>query len=204
MIQAQLKKKPTKKKKTSDEEDNTYTPSAEETKKLREKRKEVQSRVIPRNVRARKGGATLPKDQVGKKEKHVETSKVLEAKKDPSVEIPKEPEMQNVEVPVVKAQQKAGDGDDYVEITGFRAATPPPPPPPQDHLFQKGVNLRIQRIKIFLICLEIFLMLLGYTKMILVWLMILMCLIVWLSILWRRKLVILRKKKPKLKLNVIC
>ncbi|MFS7935630.1 hypothetical protein Hanom_Chr05g00405831 [Helianthus anomalus] len=77
------------------------------------------SRVIPRNVRARKGGATLLKDQGGKKEKHVETSKVSEAEKDSNVEIPKEPEVQNVEVP-------------KVEVTRVRASTPPPPPPPEN------------------------------------------------------------------------
>ncbi|MFS7930573.1 hypothetical protein Hanom_Chr04g00345871 [Helianthus anomalus] len=111
---AQLKKKPTKKKKGSDEEDKTYTPSAEETKKLRAKRKATQTRVIPRNVQATKGGASVPKDQGGKKEKHVTTSKVHEAEKVQSVEAPKAPEVQTESVPK------------------FRAATPPPPPPPQD------------------------------------------------------------------------
>ncbi|MFS7976570.1 hypothetical protein Hanom_Chr10g00894001 [Helianthus anomalus] len=120
---AQLKKKPTKKKKGSDEEDSTYTPSVEEIKKLRKKRKAVQTGVIPRNVRAKKGGATLPKDQGGKKEKHVETSKVLKAEKDPSVEIPKELEVQSIEVPEVEAQKNVFDAD-YVEV---RDATPSPP-----------------------------------------------------------------------------
>ncbi|MFS8006520.1 hypothetical protein Hanom_Chr14g01250161 [Helianthus anomalus] len=82
---AQLKKKPTKKKKASDDEDSTYTPSVDEQKKLRIKRKAVQTGVIPRNVRAKKGGASLPKDQGGKSEKHVEA--------------PKEPEVQSVEIP---------------------------------------------------------------------------------------------------------
>ncbi|MFS8009917.1 hypothetical protein Hanom_Chr14g01290941 [Helianthus anomalus] len=126
---AQLKKKPTKKKKTSDEEDNTYSPSAEKTKKLRAKRKVVQSGVILRNVRARKGSASVPKDQGGKKEKHVTTSTVQEAEKVQSVEVPKEPEVQSV--PEVEFQKKGGDVD-YVELTWFRAATPLPPPPPQD------------------------------------------------------------------------
>ncbi|KAM0040178.1 hypothetical protein Hdeb2414_s0012g00390791 [Helianthus debilis subsp. tardiflorus] len=126
---AQLKKKPTKKKKTSDEEDNTYTPSLDEQKKLRIKQKAVQSRVLPRKVCARKGDASLPKDQGGKKEKHVTTSTVHEAEKVQSVEVPKEPEVQSI--PEVEIQTNGGD-DDYVGITGIRATTPPPPPPPQD------------------------------------------------------------------------
>ncbi|MFS8007794.1 hypothetical protein Hanom_Chr14g01265211 [Helianthus anomalus] len=105
----QMKKKPLKKRKGSDEEDSTYTPTGEEKKKLRIKRKAVQSGVIPRNVRARKGGASVPKDQGGKSDKHIETSKVLEAEKEQYEEIPKEPE--------------------DVEITGVRISTPPPPPP---------------------------------------------------------------------------
>ncbi|MFS8002625.1 putative transcription factor bZIP family [Helianthus anomalus] len=117
----QLKKKPTKKKKAPDEEDSTYVPP-EKTKKLRAKRKAVQSGVIPRNVHAKKIGATLPKDQEGMKEKHVKTSKVHETEKIQGVEVPKEPE--------VEVQKKAGNGDDYVEITRFKVATPPPPPPP--------------------------------------------------------------------------
>ncbi|MFS7907220.1 hypothetical protein Hanom_Chr01g00068721 [Helianthus anomalus] len=67
---AQLKKKPSKKQKASDEEDLTYVPP-EKTKKLRAKRKAVQYGVLPRKVRARKCDASLPKDQEGKKEKHV-------------------------------------------------------------------------------------------------------------------------------------
>ncbi|KAM0011429.1 hypothetical protein Hdeb2414_s0063g00764711 [Helianthus debilis subsp. tardiflorus] len=128
---AQLKKKPTKKKKGSDEEDTTYIPSVEETKKLRIKRKAVQTGVIPRNVRARKGGALMPESQSGKGEKHVTSSKVLEAEKDQSVEIPKEPEVQSVEVPEVEVQKEACVDDD-VEITGVRVSTPPPPPPPEN------------------------------------------------------------------------
>ncbi|KAF5787343.1 hypothetical protein HanXRQr2_Chr10g0451661 [Helianthus annuus] len=135
----QLKKKPLKKRKGSDEEDTTYTPNVEEKKTLRIKRKAVQSGVIPRNVRAKKGGATLKllksqkfKDQGGKSEKHVTTSKGLEAEKVQSIETTKEPEVQSVEIPVVEVQKKAGDGDDEVEITGVRASTPPPPPPPEN------------------------------------------------------------------------
>ncbi|KAF5822286.1 hypothetical protein HanXRQr2_Chr01g0024661 [Helianthus annuus] len=71
---AKLKKKATKKQKGSDEKDSTYTPSVDEPKKQRAKRKAVQTRVIPRSVRAKKTGATLPKDKDGKKEKHVTTS----------------------------------------------------------------------------------------------------------------------------------
>ncbi|MFS7919133.1 hypothetical protein Hanom_Chr03g00209251 [Helianthus anomalus] len=99
---AQLKKKPTKKKKGSDEEDSTYTPLVDERKKLRIKQKAVQTRVIPRNVRARKGGASIPESQIRKSEKHVATSKVLEAEKIQSVEDPIEPEVQNV--PEVEVQ----------------------------------------------------------------------------------------------------
>ncbi|KAJ0772827.1 hypothetical protein HanRHA438_Chr03g0105751 [Helianthus annuus] len=120
---AQLKKKPTKKQKGSDKEDSTYVPP-EKTKKLR-KRKSVPTGVIPRRVREKKTGAELPKDKDGKKEKHVEKSKVTEAEKIQSVEIP---EVKSVEVPDVKVQKKS-DGDDYVEIMGYKAATPPPPPP---------------------------------------------------------------------------
>ncbi|KAJ0467974.1 hypothetical protein HanIR_Chr14g0691331 [Helianthus annuus] len=125
---AQLKKKPTKKKKGSDEEDSSYSPSVDERKKLRIKRKAVQTGVIPRNFRAKNGGASMSEIQSGKSEKHVATSKVHEAEKIQSVEIPKEPEVQSV--PEVEVQKQAGDGDDYVEIIGFKAATPPPPPPP--------------------------------------------------------------------------
>ncbi|KAF5820915.1 hypothetical protein HanXRQr2_Chr01g0007641 [Helianthus annuus] len=89
----QMKKKPLKKKKGSDEEDTTYTPTGEEKKKPRIKRKVIQTGVIPRNVRARKGGASVHKDQSGKSEKYIETSKVLEAEKDQHVEVPKEPEI---------------------------------------------------------------------------------------------------------------
>ncbi|KAJ0667672.1 hypothetical protein HanPI659440_Chr17g0680371 [Helianthus annuus] len=99
---AQLKKKPTKKQKGSDEEDSTYTPSDDERKKLRIKRKVVQTGVIPRNVRAKKAGATLPKDKDGKSEKHVTTSTVLEAEKTQSVEVPQAPEAQTQSVPEVE------------------------------------------------------------------------------------------------------
>ncbi|MFS8002734.1 hypothetical protein Hanom_Chr13g01205551 [Helianthus anomalus] len=97
----QLKKKPHKKRKGSDEEDSTYLPTAEEKKKLRTKRKAVQSGVIPRNVRAKKGGASMPEGQSGKSEKHVTTSKGPEAVKDQHVEVPEVPEIQSVEKPEV-------------------------------------------------------------------------------------------------------
>ncbi|XP_021987166.1 nucleolar and coiled-body phosphoprotein 1-like [Helianthus annuus] len=42
--------------------------------------------------------------------------------KSPSVDVPKEPEVKAKEVPVVGTEKKTGD-DDYVEITGFRAAS---------------------------------------------------------------------------------
>ncbi|KAJ0765762.1 hypothetical protein HanPI659440_Chr08g0307261 [Helianthus annuus] len=103
---AHLKKKPTKKQKASDEEDSTCVP--DEPTKQRGKRKAVQTGVIPRRVRAKKTGAELPKDKDGKKEKHVETLKVQEPEKAQSVEIPKEPEVQNVEVPDVEVQKKTG------------------------------------------------------------------------------------------------
>ncbi|KAJ0561043.1 hypothetical protein HanHA300_Chr06g0218371 [Helianthus annuus] len=122
----QLKKKPQKKRKGSDEEDSTYMPTAEEKKKLRIKRKAVQTCVIPRNVRAKKGGASMPESQSGKTEKHVATLKGPEAVKDQHVEVPKAPEVQSVEKP--EGQQKAGAGDDEVEITEVRISTPPPLP----------------------------------------------------------------------------
>ncbi|MFS7905298.1 hypothetical protein Hanom_Chr01g00046051 [Helianthus anomalus] len=89
--------------------------------KRQTKRKAVQYGDLPRKVHARKGGASLAKDQEGKKEKHVATSKVQEGEKAQSVEVPVEPE--------VVVQKQTGVGDDYVEITGYKAATPPPPPP---------------------------------------------------------------------------
>ncbi|MFS7916650.1 hypothetical protein Hanom_Chr03g00179821 [Helianthus anomalus] len=114
----QLKKKPQKKRKGFDEEDSTYTPTVEEKKKLRIKRKVVQTGVIPRNVRARKGGATMYESQSGKSEKHMETSKGPEAVKEQHVEVPKEPEVQSVEKPEV--EKKKGAGDDEVEVTEVR------------------------------------------------------------------------------------
>ncbi|MFS8003472.1 hypothetical protein Hanom_Chr13g01214391 [Helianthus anomalus] len=102
----QLMKKPQKNKaKGSDEEDSTYTPTAEEKKKIRIKRKAVQTGIIPRNVRAKKGSATMPEVQSGKKEKHVIISK------DPET-----------------VKNAGDDDDDDVVITEERMSTPPPPP----------------------------------------------------------------------------
>ncbi|MFS8002068.1 hypothetical protein Hanom_Chr13g01197801 [Helianthus anomalus] len=87
-------------------------PTAKEKKKLRTKRKAVQSGVIPRNVRAKKGSASIPEVQCGKGEKHVATSKGPEAVKDKNIEVP---------------EKKTGADDDVV-ITEVRLSTPPPPP----------------------------------------------------------------------------
>ncbi|MFS7967691.1 hypothetical protein Hanom_Chr09g00788721 [Helianthus anomalus] len=123
-----LKKKPQKKRKGSDDEVSTYTPTVAEKKKLRIKRKAVQTAVIPRNVRAKKGGATMPEGQRGKSEKHVTTSMGPEAVKDLHVEVSEVPEIQSVEKPEV--QKKAGADDDVV-ITEVRVSTPPPPENPE-------------------------------------------------------------------------
>ncbi|XP_022040568.1 claspin-like [Helianthus annuus] len=112
---AQLKKKPLKKKKTSDEEDSPFEP--DQPKKQVKKRKAVQAGVIPRNVRAKKSGAEPHKDKGGKKEKHIQKTQ--------GVEVPKEPEVESIKEPV--AERETG-GDDYVEVTGFKAASPRPPP----------------------------------------------------------------------------
>ncbi|MFS8017925.1 hypothetical protein Hanom_Chr15g01386091 [Helianthus anomalus] len=125
----QMKKKPHKRnKKGSDDEDTTYTPTTVEKEKLRIKHKAIETGVIPRNVRAKNGGASMPESQNGKSEKHIETSKGSEAEKVESIEVPKAPEVQNVEKP--EDQKKAGAGDDEIEITEVRASSPPPPPPP--------------------------------------------------------------------------
>ncbi|KAF5768355.1 hypothetical protein HanXRQr2_Chr14g0635451 [Helianthus annuus] len=108
----QLKKKPQKKRKGSDEEDSTYMPTAKEKKKLRTKRKAVQSGVIPRNVRAKKAGATMPESQSGKKEKHVTTSKGPAAVIDQNAEVP---EVQSVEKPEAE-KEKVPENPEYVRI----------------------------------------------------------------------------------------
>ncbi|MFS7918523.1 hypothetical protein Hanom_Chr03g00202181 [Helianthus anomalus] len=99
--------------------------TAVEKKKLRIKRKAVQTGVIPRNVRAKKAGATMPEGQSGKSEKHMTTSKGPKTVKDQHVEVPEVPEIQSVENPEV--QKKAG-ADDNVVITNVRVSTPPPLP----------------------------------------------------------------------------
>ncbi|MFS8019434.1 hypothetical protein Hanom_Chr15g01403731 [Helianthus anomalus] len=101
----QLKKKPQKKK-------------VKEKKKLRIKHKAVQSGIIPRNVKAKKGSASLAESKSGKSEKYVISSKGPEVVKDKDVQIP---EVQNVE-------DKVGDDEDVV-ISDERVATPPPPTP---------------------------------------------------------------------------
>ncbi|XP_021986071.1 uncharacterized protein LOC110882328 [Helianthus annuus] len=83
-----LKKKPQKKRKGSDEEDSTYTPTAEEKKELRTKRKAVQSGVIPRN----------PEKPEAVKEQNIEV-----------------PEVQSVEKPEAE-KEKAPESPDYVRI----------------------------------------------------------------------------------------
>ncbi|MFS7962681.1 hypothetical protein Hanom_Chr08g00729471 [Helianthus anomalus] len=128
----QLKKKPLKKKKTSDDEDRSYDPDES----IRKKRKAVQAGVIPRNVRAKKSRAEPQKDKGGKKENHVQKEKT------PIVEIPKEPEVQTKVEPVVEAEKGTGD-DDYVEIIGFKPASPRPVPqdiPKSSHQKETGFN----------------------------------------------------------------
>ncbi|MFS8019337.1 hypothetical protein Hanom_Chr15g01402621 [Helianthus anomalus] len=118
---AQLKKKPSKKQKASDAEDSPYDP--DKSKKQRKKRKSVQVGLIPRNVRAKKAGGVFLQEKEGKKDKHIQKEKAHDPENTPSVEIPKEPDVQTHEDPVVEAEKKTGD-DDYVEITGFKAASP--------------------------------------------------------------------------------
>ncbi|XP_022003018.1 probable inactive protein kinase DDB_G0270444 [Helianthus annuus] len=113
----QLKKRPSKKQKGSDEEDSPYDP--EKSKRQRKKRKAAPVGVIPRNVRSKKSGAESQKDKEGKAAQHVQKEK------SPSIDVPKEPEVKTKEVPVVETEKKTSD-DDYVEITGFRAASPKP------------------------------------------------------------------------------
>ncbi|MFS7967093.1 hypothetical protein Hanom_Chr09g00781681 [Helianthus anomalus] len=103
---AKLKKRPSKKQKDSEEEDSPYDP--DQSRKNRKKRKSVPAGVIPRSVRAKKSSAKSQKEIEGKKKQD-------EAEKIPAVEIQKE-------VPIV--EKKTNDDDDYVEITGFKAASP--------------------------------------------------------------------------------
>ncbi|KAJ0725518.1 hypothetical protein HanPI659440_Chr12g0459701 [Helianthus annuus] len=103
----QLKKKPLKKRKDSDEEDSPYEPDL--SKKNRKKRKAAPAGVIPRNVRARKSSAESQKEIEGKKKQD-------DAEKSHVAEIPKE-------IPTVESK-KLNKDDDYVEITGFKFASP--------------------------------------------------------------------------------
>ncbi|MFS7976876.1 hypothetical protein Hanom_Chr10g00897471 [Helianthus anomalus] len=110
------------------DDESTKTEPKIDMAMLRIKRKAIQTGVIPRNVRARKGSASMLESQSGKSEKHVETSKVHEDEKVHSVKIPKAPEVQSVEKPEV---EKKGADDDVV-ITEVRVSSPPPPPPPPE------------------------------------------------------------------------
>ncbi|XP_021974752.1 troponin T, skeletal muscle-like [Helianthus annuus] len=137
---AQLKKRPSKKQKGSDEEDSPYDP--EKSKKQRKKRKAASVGVIPRNVRSKKSGAESQKDKEGKKVQHVQKEKP------PSVDIPKDPEVKSKEVPVVETEKKIGD-DDYVEITGFKAASPKPVQqniPSSSHQKEEDFNFDFENI----------------------------------------------------------
>ncbi|KAJ0770131.1 putative transcription factor bZIP family [Helianthus annuus] len=117
-----LKVKPLKeKKKDSYEEDSTYIPTPQEKKKkVIKKRKATPSGVIPRNVRERKGTATMPELQ-SSKAPEVEVQSI----KDPEVEkkTPESPIYEKVEKNV-----EAEKDDDEVEFMGERESTPPPPP----------------------------------------------------------------------------
>ncbi|KAJ0441981.1 hypothetical protein HanPSC8_Chr16g0709081 [Helianthus annuus] len=121
-----LKKKPLKKKKKgSDDENEAYIPTPQVDKKKGVlKCKAVQSGVIPRSVRAKKGSVSMPESKSGKSEKHVVISNGPEAVKDQNVEIPKVQQVKSIE-------KKAGD-DAKVVITKERMSTPPPPPEKKD------------------------------------------------------------------------
>ncbi|MFS7946236.1 hypothetical protein Hanom_Chr06g00533651 [Helianthus anomalus] len=103
-----LKKKPQKKKKGSDEEDETYIPTPQaEKKKVIKKRKVVQTGVISRSVRARKGSASIPKLQSGK-------GPVVEAQEVQTESIP-DAKVQSVEKPIPE-KEKAPESLEYVRI----------------------------------------------------------------------------------------
>ncbi|MFS7929108.1 hypothetical protein Hanom_Chr04g00328631 [Helianthus anomalus] len=106
---AQLKKRPSKKQRDSNEKDSPYDP--DQSRKNRKKRKTAPAGVIPRNVRAKKSSAESQKEIEGKKKQD-------EVEKTHVVEIPKE-------VPTVESK-KTNDDDDYVEITGYKPASPKP------------------------------------------------------------------------------
>ncbi|MFS7929718.1 hypothetical protein Hanom_Chr04g00335821 [Helianthus anomalus] len=132
-----LKVKPLKKKNDSDEEDSTYIPTPEDKKKPRRKRKAHPSGVIPRNVRARKGAATMPEIQSGNVQEFQQPQSTPEVEvqsvKDPDVEVEnvKAPEVETTESPIFEKVEKlveADKDDDEVEFMGERESTPPPPP----------------------------------------------------------------------------
>ncbi|KAJ0788411.1 hypothetical protein HanPI659440_Chr05g0191361 [Helianthus annuus] len=133
-----LKVKPQKRKKGSDEEDTMYIPTPEEKKKLGKKRKAIQTGVIPRNVRARKGAATMPEIQSGK------APEVQQAQSIPEVEVqsvdkPEVEKKKTLESPIFEKVEKnveAEKDDDEVQLMGERPSTPPPPPPPVNPTIQ--------------------------------------------------------------------
>ncbi|KAJ0525436.1 putative transcription factor bZIP family [Helianthus annuus] len=116
----QLKKKPQKKKKGSDDEDETYIPTPQDEKKKHlKKHKAVQSGVIPRSVRGRKGFASVHETQSGKSEKHVQAPEVQ------TQSIP-EAEVQSVEKPIPE-KEKAPESPEYVRIEKKDDAETPKP-----------------------------------------------------------------------------
>ncbi|MFS7996364.1 putative transcription factor bZIP family [Helianthus anomalus] len=122
------------------EKDSTYIPTPEEKKKLRRKRKAHPSGVIPRNVRARKGSATIPEIQSGKAPDVQQTQSTPEVEvqsvKDPEVEAEndKAPEVETtkgLEVEKVKSVEKnveAKKVDEEAVYMGERKSTPPASP----------------------------------------------------------------------------
>ncbi|KAM0057555.1 hypothetical protein Hdeb2414_s0005g00159531 [Helianthus debilis subsp. tardiflorus] len=170
---AQLKKRPTKKQKGSDEEDSTYVPP-EKTKKLRAKRKVVQSGVLPRRVRARKGCASLPKDQEGNKEKHVRTQWFMKLRKFKVLKLQKLQKFKHKVFLKLKCKSKQVLVMIMLKLLGLEELHLHHHHLHKINLFLKHLNLQDQRI-LFLICLEKFHMQLGFIEMIWVLMMILMC-----------------------------
>ncbi|XP_021974497.1 glutamic acid-rich protein-like [Helianthus annuus] len=108
-----LKVKPQKKKKDSDEEDSTYIPTPQEKKKkVIKKRKAHPSGVIPRNARARKGAATMPKIQSHKapEVESIQTPEVQQAQG-------KAPEVESIQIPEVQQAQSFPE----VEVESVKA-----------------------------------------------------------------------------------
>ncbi|MFS7996363.1 putative transcription factor bZIP family [Helianthus anomalus] len=122
------------------EKDSTYITTPEEKKKLRRKRKAHPSGVIPRNVRARKGSATIPEIQSSKAPEVQQTQSTQEVEvqsvKDPEVEVEnvKAPEVETtkgLEVKKVKSVEKnveAKKVDEEAVYMGERKSTPPASP----------------------------------------------------------------------------